>query len=269
MGEISFVYPKRTEPVSITGKGCALSCAHCNGHYLEHMRDVFHSREDEKKGDIGSYLVSGGCNEKGAVPLRENISLLRELSDRHRVVAHTGLIDREDAAVIAPFIDSASFNVIGHDATIREVYGIDKTVEDFIDSYNGLRGHIRTFPHITIGLHEGRIVGEYNAVDMLSEAGCEAVVFNIFIPTPGTSFANARPPQIQEALDVIAYAKKQLNGAEIYVGCIRPRGSYRNEFDSACIKAGVDRIVMPSRNARELAQEMGLDISYKEECCVL
>ncbi len=269
MGKISFVYPKRTEPVSITGTGCALSCAHCNGHYLEHMKDVFHSREDGENKDIGSYLVSGGCNAKGAVPLRDNITLLSELSNRHRVVAHTGLIEREDAAAIAQYVDSASFNLIGDDATIREVYGLHRTVQDFMDSYHGLREHVRTFPHITIGLHGGKIRGEYRAVDILSEARCDALVLNVFIPTEGTKYANATPPTVDEAADVITYANKQLNGAKIYIGCMRPGGSFRREFDSLCVKEGVDRIVMPARNARALAQEMGLDIIYREECCVL
>ena len=269
MGEISFVYPKRTEPVSITGNGCALSCAHCNGHYLKHMRDVFHNPEDGKRKDIGSYLVSGGCDAEGAVPLREHVDLLRQLSTHHRVVAHTGLIAREDAAALAPFIDSASFNLIGDDTTIKEVYGIDKTSHDFMGSYLGLREYVRTFPHITIGLHGGEIIGEYKAVDMLSEVGCDALVFNVFIPTDGTAFAGVSPPAVDEAADVITYARKQLNGAEIYIGCMRPGGAFRREFDAKCVEAGIDRIVMPARNAREVARNLGLDISYLEECCVL
>ena len=269
MGKISFVYPKRTEPVSITGSGCALSCAHCNGHYLAHMRDVFHDPEEQKRKDISSYLVSGGCDAQGAVPLRDHVNLLRELSRKHRIVAHTGLIAREDSAVLASFIDSASFNLIGDDTTISEVYGLDKTVHDFIDSYLGLREHVRTFPHITIGLHGGEILGEYKAVDMLSKVGCDALVFNIFIPTDGTVFAGLSPPAVHEAVEIITYARKQLDGAEIYIGCMRPGGAFRREFDAKSVEAGIDRIVMPDRGARELAKKLDLDISYREECCVL
>lgn len=269
MGEISFVYPKRTEPVNITGSGCALSCAHCNGHYLEHMRDIFHNPEHGKRKDIGSYLVSGGCNAQGTVPLRDHIDLLRELSTKHRVVAHTGIIEEGDAATIAPFVHSASFNLIGDNSTIKEVYGLDKTVHDFMDSYCGLRRHVRTFPHITIGLHGGDIIGEYKAVDMLSKVGCDALVFNVFIPTAGTRFANVAPPAVDDAVDVITYARKQLNGTEIYLGCMRPGGAFRREFDAKNVEAGIDRIVMPERSARELAKKLDLDISYREECCVL
>jgi uncharacterized radical SAM superfamily protein len=195
--------------------------------------------------------------------------LLKELSTKHRIVAHTGLIAREDSAVLASFIDSASFNLIGDNATINEVYGLDKTVHDFMDSYRGLREHMRTFPHITIGLHGGKIVGEYRAVDMLSQAGCDALVFNVFIPTAGTKFAHAEPPDVIEASDVILYARKQLKGTEIYIGCMRPGGAFRREFDASGIEAGIDRIVMPERSARELAKKLDLDISYREECCVL
>jgi uncharacterized radical SAM superfamily protein len=78
-----------------------------------------------------------------------------------------------------------------------------------------------------------------------------------------------KPPHIDEALDVITHAQEKLNGSKIYIGCMRPGGSYRREFDCSCVREGVDRIVMPEYNARKLAQELGLDITYREECCVL
>jgi uncharacterized radical SAM superfamily protein len=233
------------------------------------MKDVFHDPDECGKEGISSYLVSGGCDAKGVVPLGDNIELLAQLSRKHRVVAHTGLIIPDDAMAIAPYVHSASFNFIGDDATIREVYGLHRTVDDFIESYLGLKKHVKTFPHITIGLHEGKIEGEYNAVDILSRKGCEAIVFNVLIPTKGTIYAKATPPPVNDTVDVIRYAKEHMKHSEIYVGCMRPGGTYRRQFDTACIEAGIHRIVMPHNSARSTALDLGLVISRLEECCVL
>ena len=46
-----------------------------------------------------------------------------------------GQVTEEDVKKIAPFIDSVSFNFVGDNETIREVFDLEKTVDDFIESY--------------------------------------------------------------------------------------------------------------------------------------
>ncbi|UCE75147.1 MAG: hypothetical protein JSV56_05435 [Methanomassiliicoccales archaeon] len=268
MGNITFVYPRRTRPLSITGETCALSCSHCNGHYLKHMKN-FCSDSEVTSNVVKSYLISGGCDSEGAVPLKDHLDILKNLSKKYNVIAHTGLIKEEDVPLISPYIHAASFNFIGEDSTIREVYNLKKTALDFIQSYVALRKEVRTFPHITIGIHRGEVKGEYHALDELSKLGAEALVFNVFIPTPGTEYENAKPPSLNDIQDVLSYAKKKMNKTPLYLGCMRPSGRFREQLDEMCVSMGMDRIVMPSKGAQGLAESLGLEILTSEECCII
>jgi uncharacterized radical SAM superfamily protein len=218
---------------------------------------------------IKSYLVSGGCNHEGAVPLGENVDLLKNLSLDYTLIAHTGLLKSEDIELISPYISAVSFNFIGDDETIKEVMGLEKTKEDFISCLNSLSGKLKTFPHITMGLNKGMITGEYDSVDLLALNPPEALVFNVLIPTAKTDYEKCEPPKVEDVVDVISYAKERLPKTSIYIGCMRPGGSYRNRLDEMCLDLGVQRIVMPGKSAKEKAKEMGYEISEKMECCIL
>lgn len=268
MEKITFVYPGRTKPLSITGSSCELSCAHCRGHYLKNMESLWGSF----KGSLEkpkSYLISGGCDLKGAVPLKDHVDLLKKLSHDHKLIAHTGLLNAEDIELISPYIEAASFNMIGNDQTISEVYHLDRTKEDFFTSYCDLKQKIWTFPHITIGLHKGEIKGEYNAVDLLVKNPPEAVVFNVFIPTKGTEYEKFLPPSHEDVIDVITYTKDSLKKTQIYIGCMRPGGSYREKLDRLLLTMDIERMVMPSKSAKREAKKMGLKVEEKMECCIL
>jgi len=256
---MEFVHPTRTAEISVTGRECALRCAHCNGMFL---RDI-------ERAEPKSYLVTGGCNGEGEVPLAEHLDVIRELAKSYRLIAHTGLIGEEDVEAVAPFVEAVSFNFLCDDDTIREVYGLRKTAEDFIESYNALRRHTKVYPHITIGLNGGRVVGERGAIEILSSLGARAVVFNVLIPKLGTRYANLRPPGVEEVTGIMREAKERLRHTPIYLGCMRPGGGYREAVDREAVMLGVDRIVMPSRSAVQLAEAIGLSVGSRDECCIL
>ena len=44
--EITWSYPLDTAVLSLTGRQCALDCAHCGGHYLGGMRPIWESEPD-------------------------------------------------------------------------------------------------------------------------------------------------------------------------------------------------------------------------------
>jgi uncharacterized radical SAM superfamily protein len=266
--KISFVYPTRTKPLSITGESCSLTCAHCKGHYLKHMDTLWNIEGVDSHG-FKSCLISGGCDSQGAVPLKDHMDLLKKLSSDYKLIAHTGLINNNDIEQITPYISAASFNFIGDDETIKNVMGLDRTKEDFISSLTNLSKKIKTFPHITLGLNKGSIKGEYESIDLLSINSPEALVFNVLIPTAGTDYANCQPPEIEDVIDVISYAKERMVNTGIYLGCMRPGGSYRSKLDEMCLDLGVDRIVMPGKSAKQKAQENGYEIKEKWECCIL
>lgn len=267
-GAIRFVYPRFTRPVSVTGGECRLDCAHCGGHYLRHMTslaDIDGANADPSS----SWLVSGGCTPEGQVPLTPHLDRLRALKGDRRFNLHTGLIDAAGIDALAGLADQVSFDFAGDDATIREVYGLDKTVEDYVACYKQLRLRCRVMPHICIGLHGGEIRGEYRAMELIRDIGADGLTFIIFIPTRGTRFADRRPPDSGAVVNLLTEARQLFPDIPLHLGCMRPGGSYRVEIDEQAVRLGLDSIVNPTPGAVKLAESLGLVITRGEECCAL
>ncbi|WP_427854592.1 radical SAM protein [Desulfotomaculum copahuensis] len=289
---VQFDRPLATRAVSVTGRHCALNCAHCGGHFLRGMLSPAelenalagraagtqnaaggHGPEPPAGGPAAagwrSLLVSGGCDRQGRVPVTEHPALLAEWKQNFRMNFHPGLVDEETARVIGQYADAVSFDFIIDDETIREVLGLDKTGADYIRSYRALRRHARVYPHLVIGLRGGGLAGEYDALEALRELGVDGLVLIVFFPVAGTRYAGRRPPDIEEAAAFIATARIMFPQMPLYLGCMRPRGRYRAQLDVLALQAGVNKIVLPARPAVEYARESGWRVDYGEECCVL
>jgi uncharacterized radical SAM superfamily protein len=262
--QITFAYPLDTALISLTGDRCALQCAHCGGHYLRHMQPVGEARVS----GATSALISGGCDVDGRVPVGEYLELVRELKPGRRLNWHVGLIDEGTMRTIAPYADAISFDVVGDAETIRSVYSLDKTPADYADTYVMLRRYARVVPHITIGLLCGEIAHERPAMDMLAQAGLDALVFIVFIPTPGTRYADCPPPRVDEVALLLAEARQRFPSIPIHLGCMRPRRAYRARLDPLAVRAGVNVLVSPAREGKEMARALGLDAVQTRECCV-
>jgi uncharacterized radical SAM superfamily protein len=200
------------------------------------------------------------------------LGLVEELKCKHpslRLNWHVGLIDEDTAEVIAPLADVISFELVGDEETIAEVYGLAASVEDYLATYGMLRRHTRVVPHITVGLRGGALSGEYRVLDALGEEDVEELVVLIFRPTRGTRYGGCSPPSLGEVSEFLARARATLPGATISLGCMRPGGAYRTELDIRALLVGVDGIVQPSPVAADLAKELGLTVARREECCAL
>lgn len=262
---IGFDRPVSTLAVSVTGLACALRCAHCNGHYLAGM----HSLDDPALQRARSLLISGGCDARGRVPVLSHLPRIAALASGRRLNWHVGLIDEETMKAIQPYADVISFDLPGDDQTIREVYGIEQTVEDYLSTYRMLRRYAPVVPHITVGLRGGELGGERRALGLLSDLGAQALVFIVFIPTPGTRYENRQPTAVEKVADLLAEARLLFRDTPILLGCMRPSGRYRDCLDALAVRVGVDKIVNPARTAVAAAAELGLVVEWGEECCVL
>ena len=160
---ILLVRPSATASVSVTGTACALNCAHCGARYLEHMQPIW----DLDLKAATSCLVSGGCDEHGVVPLARHAADITRLGHNYRLNLHVGLIDPDELAALDLPIDVISFDLVGDAATAREVYGLDVSLATYMAHLNALQRIAPVVPHITIGLHAGKIRGEYAAIDAL------------------------------------------------------------------------------------------------------
>jgi hypothetical protein len=182
---------------------------------------------------------------------------------------HVGFVTEPEMEAIAPLVDVVSFDFVGDDETIRTVYGLDRTVEDYAKTYRLLRRYARTLPHVTIGLRGGSLGHELPAFEALQAIGADGLVLLVFMPTPGTRYADRQAPSPGVVADLMAEARIRFPDIPIYLGCMRPRGSYRDELDPMAVRAGLNVVVSPSRPARRLATELGLSAREIRECCVL
>ena len=265
---VEFISPRLTLPVSVTGKECALNCAHCGGHYLQGMVGLEEALGRRGEG-VKSFLVSGGCNPEGRVPHRERWAELEALALRGSLNFHPGLVGAADAAAIGGIARVVSFDFVVDRAVIEEVYGLQASPDDYIRSYRYLRRHCRVVPHICIGIMGGRIESEYRALKILRREGAEAISFIVFRPTPGTAFASAAPPSPEETAAVLAEARVLFPRTPLYLGCMRPGGRHREELDCLALGIGINKIVRATAAARRLAVKMRLKVNYGKECCAL
>jgi hypothetical protein len=180
---------------------------------------------------------------------------------------HVGLISEAEITAIAGLVDVISFDFVGDDRTIREVYGLDRTVEDWVQAYRLLRRYARVVPHVTIGLRGGDLGHERSAFDRLEELGVDTLVLLVFVPTPGTRYAGCEPPPVDAVVRLIAEARLRFPTSSLILGCMRPRGPYRSRLDELAVRAGINGIVSPSRPAKQAAEEQRLSPLLQCECC--
>lgn len=263
--------PGNTLVLSLTGKSCALNCAHCGGHYLEGMTPVEKVESALKKGNYTSCLVSGGCTPAGKVEVAQRADIVRRLKESGlRINVHAGLVSQEEIDVLAPLADRISFDMVTDDQTIRDVFGLTRTGRDYIETYTRLRASgVRVVPHLCLGLWGGQVRGEYDALETLFKIGADALVFIVLIPTPGTAFADRQPPRLEDVASVFVRARELFPDRPISLGCMRPPGRYRVLLDKLAVTAGTNRMANPTPPAVKLARELGLELVERRECCVL
>jgi hypothetical protein len=262
---VRFDRPTQTLPISLTGSACALRCAHCNGHYLQHMRPIW-------EGDFSasrSLLISGGCDPQGRVPVMEHLSAVARFREGRRLNWHVGLINEEEMRALAPLVDVVSFDIVGDAATAREVYGLDLDLDDYLRCLAMIRRHAPVIPHLTIGLRGGRLSGELRALEALAGLDLTALILIILIPTPGTAYADCPPPALDDVAEVMLTARTALPIVRLTLGCMRPHGAYRQAVDELALHAGLNGIVNPTLRAERLATALGLEITWGDECCAL
>jgi uncharacterized radical SAM superfamily protein len=282
----SFVYYKtnyfRSSPfafpsISITGSSCALKCQHCNGKVLDTMFpaktpnelfDLCAKLRDE--GAVGC-LISGGCLPNGSVPINEFIDAIAKVKKKLglTVLTHTGVVDFSTAKKLKEAgVDTALIDIIGSNETIREVYHLDVTVEDFERSLQAFHeSGIPFVPHVLVGLHYGKLRGELEALKMISKYSPSAVIVIAFMPIRGTPMENVVPPEPEDIVRVLASARLLMSETPLVLGCMRPKGEPRKRTDMLAVGAGADAIAFPAEEAIRLAKSMNLKISFSSLCC--
>ena len=264
--------------ISLTGTACALSCEHCKMSVLKGMADLreFNGSLYElcaalaERGARG-VLISGGSDAQGRVPLEPHLPDLararRELGLIIRV--HPGLPDERTCAGLAEVgIDGAMVDVIGHQDTIREVYHLDSTPDLYEDVLANLERYgVPTVPHIILGLHFGRMLGEWRALEMIARHPPKLLVLVILMPLTGTPMALVEPPPLEEIGAFFETARKRLPRTPVMLGCARPMGARKEQIDRLAVDAGLNGIAYPADGIVDYARKRNLQPEFINACC--
>ena len=267
----------RYPAISLTGSSCALNCDHCRRKILEGMIPAPEPRllqeicqRLDKEGNLG-ILLSGGSDSRGALPWKKFFKAIEWVKQhtRLKISIHTGLVDHETARGFKRAgIDEVLIDVVGSEETMRQVYHFPGGLKRMASSLNALAvTQLPLIPHIVVGLHYGEIRGEMHALEMVAKHSISALVIVVLQPLRRTPMESVQPPSPETVARFIAAARLRIPQAPIALSCARPPGPHRVETDILALEAGINRIAMPSEEALEKAQEMGLGIEFYKTCC--
>ena len=264
---------------SITGGACALNCDHCQAKILEPMIAATSPAELERKvrdlvmlKDLGGFLLSGGSNRRNEVPYDRyypTIEKLKREFPQLRIAVHSALLDEVRAKRMeSAGVDVAMMDVIGAQQTIREVYHLDRPVTDFEATLAALTAtKMEVVPHIVIGLHYGRLLGEENALDIISRYRVAALILVIVSPIYAPADKPFATIGTDDVAKVFVAARERIRHAPVQLGCIRPPGRHKLITDAYAVMAGFDGIAYPADGIVALARAIGRPVEQEHACC--
>jgi len=269
--------PNSFPTISVTGTSCALNCKHCGGKVLETMhaalspRELFELCTKLKLDGAQGCLVSGGCLPDGSMPLDKFVPILKKIKTELglTIFVHTGIINPQTALALKNAeVDATLLDVIGSRETIEKICNLKVTPEDYEDSLKALsEAGLNFVPHVIVGLNEGKLDGELEALTMMKKVKPSALVIIAFMPIPGTAMAKTRSPNPIDIAKVLIVARSMFPKTPLILGCMRPKGAARSETDVLALKAGADAIAFPSEEAIKYAENKGQKVSFSSFCC--
>ena len=263
---------------SITAGGCALMCDHCQAKILEPMIPATRPEMLERKvreliatQDLQGFLLSGGSNRSNEIPYQRYYPVIERLKRDHpglKIAIHSALLDAARArSMAAAGVDTAMMDVIGAPETIREVYHLERPVADFEATLAALcETSMEVVPHIVIGLHYGRILGEAAALDIVSRHPVHSLVLVVIMPfyaKPGTFVT----PATSDIGRIFLEARSRIADRQVLLGCARPPGMHRRVTDAYAVMAGLDGIAFPAEGALGVANAIGRPAAQAHACC--
>jgi hypothetical protein len=263
---------------SVTAGACALDCDHCQAKILAPMIPATSPEMLERKvrdlillQDLKGFLLSGGSNRRNEIRYERYLPVIERLKREFpylRIAIHSALADERRARLMeSAGVDTAMMDVIGAEATIRGVYHLERPVADFEATLAALCAtRMEVVPHIVIGLHYGRLLGEAAALDICARHRIQALVLVVVMPhfaRPGTFVT----PAAADAGRIFLAARQRLPARPVLLGCARPPGLHRRVTDAYAVLAGLDGIAFPAEGAVEACRAIGRPFEQQHACC--
>ena len=263
---------------SITAGACGLNCDHCQKKILEPMIPATNPEMLDQKvrqliehQGLNGFLLSGGSNKRNEINYSRYLPVIETLKSEFpdlRIAVHSALMKEAQAkAMESAGVDTVMMDVIGAQQTIEQVYKLNRPVADFEDTLAALCStSMEVTPHIVIGLHYGEILGEANALDIVSRYPVTALVLVVIMPfyaKPGTFVT----PSTSDVGEIFLQARDRLPDKQVLLGCARPPGMHKRITDTYAIMAGLDGIAFPADGAVSVAHTIGRPFEQAHSCC--
>jgi len=221
--------------------------------------------------ELNGFLLSGGSNKKNEIPYSRYMPVVEQLKRDYpamKIAVHSALLDEARAKEMeSAGVDTVMMDVIGAQETINQVYNLDRSVDDFEQTLAALCStSMEVTPHIVIGLHYGRLLGEANALEIVARYDVTALVLVVIMPfyaKPGTF----ETPTTRDVGQVFLEARALLPDKQVLLGCARPPGMHKRVTDAYAIMAGLDGIAFPADGAVSVAHTIGRPFEQAHSCC--
>jgi len=235
-------------PAVTIDRDCPLMCDHCKGNLLDGMTLtdspealLSFGRGLADDGGIGM-LISGGFDPSGRLGIGPFLPAVRRLSDETDLIfnVHSGFLDKDAADGLASAgVDIISLDLIGDARTVREIYHLDAGPSDYLETgRRAMDAGMDLVPHVTMGLHRGKLLGERKAVSMAVNLGARALIMNALVD-------GALPGMDSPPADLMSWSREEFDG-RLLLGCMYPRGK---GFVETAEAAGFDGAVAPGGDA--------------------
>jgi uncharacterized radical SAM superfamily protein len=263
---------------SVTGGACALDCDHCQAKILEPMIPATDPEMLDRKvrdlvllQDLQGFLLSGGSNRRNEIRYERYFPVIEKLKRDFpylQVAIHSALLDESRARQMASVgVDTAMMDVIGAQETVKNVYHLDRRLADFEATLAALCStRMQVVPHIVIGLHYGRILGEANAIDIVARHDIHSLVLVVVMPFYGREGMFATPAT-RDVGRIFHAARERLPDRPVLLGCARPAGMHKRVTDAYAVMAGLDGIAFPAEGAVAVAKAINRPFSQQHACC--
>lgn len=263
---------------SITAGACALNCDHCQAKILEPMIPATSPQMLDQKvrdlvmlQDLQGFLLSGGSNRRNEIKYEKYYPIIeglkRDFPDL-KIAIHSALLDERRAKMMeSAGVDTAMMDVIGAQETIRDVYHLERSVDDFEQTLAALCStSMEVVPHIVIGLHYGQIVGEANALDIVSRHPIHSLVLVVIMPfyAKAGTFVT---PDTSDVGRIFHEARVRLPEKQVLLGCARPPGMHKRVTDAYAVMAGLDGIAFPADGTVAVADAIKRTHHQEHACC--
>ena len=274
--------------ISITGEKCELDCPHCKSHLLKSM-DFFPDpgqlenfiSNKTQSGALKGFLISGGFDKKGRLPLNHYFESIKKIKNMHphlRIYAHTGFVEAGEAIKIKESgIDGVLVNIISSKEAIETVYNLPGYLpQDYYRTLKNLKkAGNKTAPHIIIGLENGIVRSEFEAVRQIAGIGADCIVFAIVkklskeinFPEIKNNSGENKGIDPKEIISLISFAQKLMPGTPISLGCARPAIKKRGQLEIDLLKNGINIISFPTQEAINYVIAEKIHYKFEETCC--